>query len=86
MARSTLLVFIITACFTALSQSQHFWHGWLFEALLIVAESEQTAAQGAKERQVQAEEEARLALLTSQAGMKLTLTDKVQFMCLPSGL
>ena len=43
----------------------------------MAAESEQNAAQGAKERQVQAEEEARLALLTSQAGMKLTLTDKV---------
>lgn len=28
-------------------------------------------------RQLQAEEEARLALLTQQAGMKLTLTDQV---------
>lgn len=28
-------------------------------------------------RQVQAEEEARLALLTHQAGMKLTLTEQV---------
>ena len=43
----------------------------------MAAESEQNAARGVKERQVQAEEEARLALLTSQAGMKLTLTDKV---------
>ena len=41
------------------------------------AESERHNAQGAREQQAQAEEEARLALLTAQAGMKLTLTDKV---------
>ena len=33
-----------------------------------------------QERQAQAEEEARLALLTSQAGMKLTLTQQVHML------
>lgn len=48
---------------------------------VVLAELEQQRAQGAQERQAQAEEEARLAFLTSQAGMKLTLTQKVLGCC-----
>lgn len=43
----------------------------------MVAESEQQKAESTKDRQAHVEEEARLAILTNQAGMKLTLTKQV---------
>ncbi len=48
------------------------------------AEAQHDKRQEAQERQAQAEEEAGLALLTRQAGMKLTLTQKVHICYLGS--
>ena len=54
----------------------------LTSILASYAETEHQQAQRATQHQVEAEEEVRLAMLTSQAGMKLTLTPKVPAVCL----
>ena len=51
-----------------------------FECTLYNASSDQNKAASMQEQQAQAEEEARLTLLTDQAGMKLTLTQQVHMM------
>lgn len=53
----------------------------LTSILASCAESDHEQAQRATQHQVEAEEEVRLAMLTSQAGMKLTLTPKVPAVC-----